>query len=267
MNKTVFEVIQENAEALKLDLSEKELAVFADDHELTPEQLESIKELFNYLAMKKQDKIISTLLRLSRLPDKQPKTFDNFDFSHLRGKQVDRLKSLQSLSPVYSHKNLAFIGPQGVGKTHLAMAFGYECCQKGMKTYFLKATELNQKFTEARRRGREGAVINGLVKPSCLIIDEIGRCVFDRDNTQMFFEVIDRRYAKNGPNTIIFTSNKSAHQWKEFFREDDDLLCALDRAFDDATVFMFKGTSYRGRKLETIPIQAGELKPVTDKQL
>ena len=147
------------------------------------------------------------------------------------------------------------------------MAFGYECCQKGMKTYFLKATELNQKFTEARRRGREGAVINGLVKPSCLIIDEIGRCVFDRDNTQMFFDVIDRRYAKNGPNTIIFTSNKSAHQWKEFFREDDDLLCALDRAFDDATVFMFKGTSYRGRKLETIPIQAGELKPVTDKQL
>ena len=103
MNKTVFEVIQENAAALKLDLSEKELAVFADDHELTPEQLESIKELFNYLAMKKQDKIISTLLRLSRLPDKQPKTFDNFDFSHLRGKQVDRLKSLQSLSPVYSH--------------------------------------------------------------------------------------------------------------------------------------------------------------------
>ena len=249
MNKTVFEVIQENAEALKLDLSEKELAVFADDHELTPEQLESIKELFNYLAMKKQDKIISTLLRLSRLPDKQPKTFENFDFSHLRGKQVDRLKSLQSLSPVYSH------------------TFGYECCQKGMKTYFLKATELNQKFTEARRRGREGAVINGLVKPSCLIIDEIGRCVFDRDNTQMFFDVIDRRYAKNGPNTIIFTSNKSAHQWKEFFREDDDLLCALDRAFDDATVFMFKGTSYRGRKLETIPIQAGELKPVTDKQL
>ena len=36
MNKTVFEVIQENAAALNLDLSEKELAVFADDHELTP---------------------------------------------------------------------------------------------------------------------------------------------------------------------------------------------------------------------------------------
>ena len=265
MNETVFETIQESAEALKIDLSARELAVFAEDHELTPEQLEAAKELFSYLARKKHDTIISTLLWLSRLPDKQPKTFENFDFSHLRGRQVERLKALQSLSPVYSRKNLAFIGPQGVGKTHLAMAFGYECCQQGMKAYFLKASELNQKFTDARRHGREGSVISGLVKPSCLIIDEVGRCVFDKENTRMFFDVIDRRYAKNGPNTIIFTSNKSAHQWKEFFREDDDLLCALDRAFDDATVFMFKGTSYRGRRLETIPIQAGELKPVIEK--
>ncbi len=265
MNKTLFETVQESSEALKIDLPAEELAAFAGDHELTAEQLDAIGELFHYLAVKKNEKTISTLLRLSRLPDKQPKTFESFDFTHLHGKQVERLKSLQSLSPIYSHTNLAFIGPQGVGKTHLAMAFGYECCQKGMKTYFLKATELNDKFTEARRRGREGTVINSLVKPSCLIIDEIGRCVFDRENTRMFFDVIDRRYAKNGPNTIIFTSNKSAHQWKEYFREDDDLLCALDRAFDDATVFVFKGSSYRGKRLETIPIQAGELAPVIDK--
>ena len=83
----------------------------------------------------------------------------------------------------------------------------------------------------------------------------------------MFFDVIDRRYAKDGFNTIIFTSNKSAHQWKEFFREDDDRLCALDRALDDASVFMFKGVSYRSKKLETISIQAGEFKPVIEKQL
>ena len=265
MNKTVYETIHESADLLKVDLSADELALFAENHELTPEHLEVTKDLFNYLAKKKHDKTVETLLKQSRLPDKQPKTFENFDFTNLHGKQVERLKSLQTLSAIYSRKNLAFIGPQGVGKTHLAMAFGHECCRQEMKTYFLKASELNQKFTEARKHGREGAVVKGLVIPSCLIIDEIGRCVFDRGNTQLFFDVIDRRYAKNGPNTIIFTSNKSAHQWKEFFREDDDLLCALDRAFDDATVFMFKGSSYRGRKLETIPIQAGDLKPVIDK--
>ena len=175
----------------------------------------------------------------------------------MKGRNADRLQALNTLSPIYAHKNLAFIGPQGVGKTHLAMAIGYECCQQGMKTYFLKASELNQRLTNARRQGKEGSVINGLVKPSCLIIDEIGRTVFDRENTRMFFDVIDRRYAKEGPNTIIFTSNKSPNLWRSFFNEDDDLLCALDRAFDDATVFIFKGKSYRGKKLETLPVEVG----------
>ena len=86
------------------------------------------------------------------------------------------------LSALYAHKNLAFIGPQGVGKTHLAMAYGRQCCRLGLKAYFLKATELNQRLTDARKYGRESSTINGLVKPSCLIIDEVGRCVFDKEN-------------------------------------------------------------------------------------
>ncbi len=135
------------------------------------------------------------------------------------------------------------------------MQQSHECCRNGIKTYFLKASELNQKLTTARKQGREGSVINGLVKPTCLIIDEIGRTVFDRDNTRMFFDVIDRRYQKEGPGTIIFTSNKSPNLWRGYFNEDDDLLCALDRAFDDATVYIFKGKSYRGKKLETLPIE------------
>ena len=70
----------------------------------------------------------------------------------------------------------------------------------------------------ARRQGRESAVINTLVNPSCLIIDEVGRCVFDKENTRMFFDVIDGRYSKEGPNNMIFTSNKSPDKWGEYFR-------------------------------------------------
>lgn len=75
---------------------------------------------------------------MSRLPLKNPKTFDNFDFSVMKGRDATRLKTLPSLSAIYAHKNLAFIGPAGTGKTHLAQAFGYECCQRGIKTYFIK---------------------------------------------------------------------------------------------------------------------------------
>ena len=92
-----------------------------------------------------------------------------------------------------------------------------------------------------------------------MIIDEIGRCVFDKENTRMLFDVIDRRYNKEDPNTMIFTSNKGPDKWGEFFSEDDTLLCAMDRLFDVATVFMIKGVSYRGRKCNTVTLSAGEM--------
>lgn len=110
---------------------------------------------------------------------------------------------------------------------------------------------------KARKYGREASTINGLVKPSCLIIDEVGRCVFDMEATRMFFDIIDRRYNKEEPNIMIFTSNKGPDKWNEFFSEDSFLLCALDRIFDDATVYMIKGNSYRGKKRETIALTAG----------
>ncbi|MGN0363408.1 MAG: ATP-binding protein [Bilifractor sp.] len=259
MNNAVIEQIQESAKALKLDVYTAELASFAEEKEYSMHDLEVISDLFAYLQQKKYDTMVSTLLKLSRLPVKAPKTFDNFDFSQLHGKHRDSLKNLRSLAVLYSRRNLAFIGPQGVGKTHLAMAFGRECCLQGYKTYFLKASELNQRLNDARKNGREGNVVNGLVKPSCLIIDEIGRCVFDKENTRLFFDVVDRRYNKEGPSTMIFTSNKTPDEWGEFFSEDDTLLCSLDRIFDDAVVYMIKGASYRGRKCETYGLDAGEV--------
>ena len=262
MNESFYEQIQNSAEFLNLDISSQEMAQLSMLHSMNEDAVRAVAEVFAYLKDKRSTSIITTLLRLSRLPLKEPKTFDSFDFSQLHGKNVEALKLLPSLSAVYAHKNLAFIGPQGVGKTHLAMAYGRECCNRGLKTYFMKATELNQRLTDARKYGRESSTIAGLVKPSCLIIDEVGRCVFDKENTRMFFDIIDRRYNKEGPNTMIFTSNKSPDKWGEFFNEDSSLLCALDRIFDDATVFMIKGQSYRGRKCETIALSAGAPMPL-----
>lgn len=258
MNESSYEKICSHASYLKLDLGAQELAQFVFDHQYNDSQIEAIDTLLEHLAENKRENIVATLLKMSRLPLKEPKTFENFDYSRLHGRQIDALKELPNLSALYARKNLAFIGPPGVGKTHLGMAFGRLCCENGLKTYFLKATELNQRLHDARKYGRESSVINGLVKPSCLIIDEVGRSVFDKENTRMFFDVIDRRYNKDVPNTLILTSNKSPDKWGEFFSEDSSLLCALDRIFDMATVFMIKGNTYRGRKCETVALSTGD---------
>lgn len=94
------------------------------------------------------------------------------------------------------------------------------------------------------------------MKPSCLIVDEIGRCRFDRACTDMFFDIVDRRYEKDGPSTMVLTSNMSPSDWKGSFTGEDALLCALDRLFDNASVFMMRGPSYRGRGLDTYSVEA-----------
>lgn len=257
MSDSVFNRVQEAAEYLRLELTSQEMAEISVRLGFGEDGINAVASVFDYLRDKKKEQIVSTLLRMSRLPLKEPKTFANFDFDTLHGRQADSLKDLPTLSALHAHKNVALIGPPGVGKTHLAMAYGRSCCENGFKCYFLKATELNQRLVEARKFGREASTINGLVKPSCLIIDEVGRCVFDVEATRMFFDVIDRRYNKEGPNLMIFTSNRGPDKWNDFFSEDSSLHCALDRIFDDAIVYMIKGNSYRGRKRETISLTAG----------
>ena len=252
--------LETTAKILKLDLEAGELFRLAEEHNFNQEQMSAVDQVFEYLREKKIRNTIEMYLRTSRLPLKVPKTFDNFDFSVIKGKDVERLKSLPSLAAIMAHKNLAFIGPPGTGKTHLAQAYGYECCQHGMKTYFIKMSELRDRFTNARRNGKEASCLNGLVRPACLIIDEVGHCEFDKDNTRLFFDMIDRRYNRQGCNNIIFTSNKNPVQWRENFNDDDDLLCALDRIFDDATVFNIKGDSFRGKNLETISLKTSRVK-------
>ena len=262
MNETEFEIIASAASVLKLDFSSEEFAGLVADHGLSENDISAIRLIFSYLMDKKQQATIATLLKMSRLPTKVPKTFENFDFSLLRGKDVERIKTLPSLAAIYSHRNLAFIGPAGTGKTHLAQAFGYSCCQRGMKTYFIKASELRDRFTAARRTGKTDSCLCGLVRPSCLIIDEIGHCVFDKENTRLFFDLIDRRYQKEGNFNMVFTSNKNPALWREDFDEDTTLHCALDRIFDDAIVFVLRGESFRGRKLETVSLQTGKVQAV-----
>ena len=128
------------------------------------------------------------------------------------------------------------------------------------------------RFPKRRNRGfqipdSEDTSAGIFIRPACLIIDEVGRCEFDKENTRLFFDMIDRRYNRDGTNNIIFTSNKSPALWKNDFNEDDDLLCALDRIFDDATVFNIRGDSYRGKRLENIALKTTRVSAsVSDEQ-
>ena len=134
MNDSVFEAVETSSRVLRLGFSSIGFAKLAEEQDFSEEQIQAVGVVFEHLQKKKVDTTIHTLLKMSRLPLKDPKTFENFDFSVIKGRDANRLKTLPSLSAIYAHRNLAFIGPTGTGKTHLAQAFGYECCQRGINT-------------------------------------------------------------------------------------------------------------------------------------
>ena len=99
-----------------------------------------------YLRQNQRDKAISALLQHSRIPQKEPSTFDNFDFCRVTGEHAAQIKSLPNLTALYSRQNIAFIGPPVVGKTHLSMAYGNSCCHKGLKAYDCKIGSFRSKL-------------------------------------------------------------------------------------------------------------------------
>lgn len=252
----VYDRIRDDAASFRLALERGELAEIAVRNGFGDDELEAIAQLFSYLARRHHDSVIATLLRLSRLPQKAPKTFEGFDFSRIQGRDAKALRRLPSLANLHARSNIALIGPGGVGKTHLAQAYGRECCMRGYKTYYIKASELRDRLRRAVESDTGARVVSGLVKPSCLIIDEVGRCEFDEACTNLLFDVVDKRYEKDGPNTLVLTSNTPVVNWDRFFHGGETLVCALDRVFDRASVFMMSGTTYRGRELETYSVEA-----------
>lgn len=113
MTESPYSTIDRCIETLNLDFSSEEFARLAAETAMTPESIAAVNAIFEYLREKKEQSSIQILLRTSRLPQKHVKTFDNFDFSVLKGKDLDRLKSIRSLAAVYAHRNMLSSAPPG----------------------------------------------------------------------------------------------------------------------------------------------------------
>jgi len=181
-----------------------------------------------------------TLLKLSRLPFK--KTLDTFDFDRITGVTRRDIEEYMSLSFIEQNQNLIFLGPPGVGKTHLAVSIALEAIRNGLKTYFMTAQELVTSLQTADAQGKLDKKMRGLAKPSLLIIDEMGYLNLSNNGGHYLFQVISRRYENS---SIILTSNKTFSQWGEVLGDGIIATAILDRLLHHSRVFSIDGPSYR----------------------
>ena len=117
------------------------------------------------------------------------KTIDEFDFAFQRSitrKQLNQLLDMQWIEKFY---NLIFLGPPGVGKTHLAAAIGLEAVKKGYKVSFTNMDDLIKHLkletTSARSRQR----VKRIMASDLVIIDEIGFVPISRQEANLFFQL------------------------------------------------------------------------------
>jgi DNA replication protein DnaC len=172
------------------------------------------------------------------------KRLADFDFTAQPGLDRRLVDELATGRFLYEGRNLVFLGPPGVGKTHLAIALGVMTCELGHRVYFTSAMEMARRLSLALEQNRLHRELNKLVHPKALIIDEVGYLTLDASQASLVFQAICYRYEKGQP--IILTSNKAFSDWGEVFAGDAVMAsAALDRLLHRCTVINIRGESYR----------------------
>ena len=152
------------------------------------------------------------------------KTLEAYDFTFATGAPRSRIQELASLGFVERAENIVLLGPSGTGKTHLAIAFGLIAAQKGWKVRFTTAADLVIAMEAAYRQGRMKEVMHRVIAaPKLLIIDEIGYLPFGREQANLFFQVVARRYERG---SLILTSNLAFGSWDQAFAGDASIMKA-----------------------------------------
>jgi DNA replication protein DnaC len=179
-------------------------------------------------------------LKLSGLP--HHKTLDEFDFAFQPDLDRRKVKDLASLAFVQSGSNVAFLGPPGVGKTMLGVALAVAACQAGFSVYFTTLDDMVRNLREAEAGGRFAKKLQTYLKPSVLVVDEIGYLPLTRAEANMVFQLVGRRYERG---SIIVTSNKAFSEWGQVLGDDVLASAILDRLLHHCDVVSINGSSYR----------------------
>ena len=201
---------------------------------------EGLQKLSNYEVDFKEKNASKSMIKAAAFPF--VKELKDYDFSFQPTVNEQELKELATLGFLEKHENIVFLGPSGVGKTHLATAIGIAAAKRRVSTYFIKCNDLLAQLKRAKLENRLDARLKHFSKYKLLVVDEIGYLPIDKEDSNLFFQLIDMRYEKK---STILTTNMNFNEWDGIFYDAVVANAIMDRVLHHSHVITISGRSYR----------------------
>lgn len=190
-------------------------------------------------------------LRIAQAEFPEVCRLEDFDFKKQPSLNRGQVFELAELAFLDKKQPILWIGPSGVGKTHLSIALGVRACQAGYRVCFFRAYHLLTRLYASLADDTLELVLDELCKPDLVIIDELGNSPRkrERDFAGVFFELIARRHRRG---SVILSTNLGFDQWPEALGSPSQVTPALDRLLEGAHVITFPkdAPSFRASRTE-----------------
>lgn len=182
--------------------------------------------------------------RLKAARFRELKRIDDFDFDFQTSVSRQTIAELAGLAFIRSKENICLCGPSGVGKSHLALALGYEAVQAGFRVGYWEFDDLVSELYASVADGTTAQRMRAILRNDLIILDELGYVSLDRTGADHIFQLIAKAYEQR---SIIVTTNLDFGEWGELFGNPGTATAILDRFLHHAHVIVLKGDSYRIR--------------------
>lgn len=209
----------------------------------TEDNLSTIEFLYRLLVDEVERREAKQLqLRLGRASFDTHKSLDDFDFSFNPNLPKAKLLDLATCRFLDTHTNILFVGPAGVGKSHLAQAVGHRACLSGHTVLYVTAQQMFASLRAGRADATYDRRLARFASPDLLIVDDLGIRPLAYDEPMDLYELIRQRYERT---STIITSNRDVTEWYPLFGDPLLASAAMDRLLHHSHILVLDGRSYR----------------------